>query len=212
MRAMFGCSDMAPPRSRPPWIRAVSTGAASPGSPCDAPPIAPVWRTQPVGARVPDAPESGVEVLGRLRVGGGVPELGDPAVHQPAGLDVHDVEVPVATVGGDADRGAAVVVVGEQGQWLHLEAALGELHDLAEELEERGPPLVGAGQGGPPGHVPPHVLGHQLLEYGEVSLREGLVALPHAGDVRVLGHGASSESAPVDPRSVDPPAPTRYPC
>src|SRR5688572_3392851 len=84
------------------------------------------------------------------------------------------------------------MVVGEQGQRLHPEAALGELHDLAEELEDRRPALVRAGDGGAPGHVPADVLGHELFEGGEVSLAEGVVTLPHTLDVRVLAHDGSS--------------------
>jgi hypothetical protein len=97
------------------------------------------------------------------------PELRDPAVLQPARLQGHDLEVALAAMGGDPDRGAPVVV-GQQGQRLHAEAAFGQLHDLAEELEDRGPALVRAGELTAAGHVPDDVLGRQLLQSGEVGL------------------------------------------
>jgi hypothetical protein len=69
-----------------------------------------------------------------------------------------------------------------------VEGSLRDLHELAEEPEDRVPPAVLTRQLIPPVVMPQQVLGKQITENGEIALGEGGVSIPDASDVRMLGH------------------------
>src|SRR5262249_59959118 len=80
------------------------------------------------------------------------------------------------------------LIVGKDRTKVNAEGSLRDLHELAEEPEDRLPPAVLTRELIPSAVVPQQVLGKQVSENGEIALGEGGVAVSDTSDVRMLGH------------------------
>ena len=110
------------------------------------------------------------ELVEGVLIGGGDPEFHHLAVAHMEDLRLVELDAPAAPASREDHQSHAVLVVREDRMKVSAEGSFRELHELAEEPEDRLPPAVVTRYLIPPAFVPQHVLGEEVLEDGESPL------------------------------------------
>src|ERR1700746_2115004 len=100
------------------------------------------------------ASRSADELVEGVLVGGGIPEFHHLAVAHVEDVRFVDLDAPAALAGREDHQRDGVLIVGEERMKVNTEGSLRDLHELAEEPEDRVSPAVVARQLIPPAVVP----------------------------------------------------------